>query len=107
MIDGFCRYGLITEMQVSQTDVGNLESKWGISVLRIRHCPQAQAGVQAGSNPNETTLILNLVCDQVIANWDSNCLKDLDHQAHLNYKFKGIIFKLKVRMKRISKSLRF
>ena len=57
------RYGLVTETQVSQTDVVSLESKWNVSVLRIRHSPQVQGGIP---NPNETTLILNLVCDQVI-----------------------------------------
>ena len=53
-------------MQVSQTDIVTLESKWSLSVLRIRHCPQVQQGVLPVNNPNETTLILNLICDQVL-----------------------------------------
>ncbi len=58
------RYGLVTETQVSQTDIVTLEAKWNISVLRIRHSTQFQGGLTL-TNPNETTLILNLVCDQV------------------------------------------
>jgi hypothetical protein len=48
-------------MQVSQSDVASLESKWNLSVLRIRQHP-GQAGP---ANPSELTLIMNLVCDQV------------------------------------------
>ncbi len=54
----------MTETQVSQTDIVSLEAKWNVTVLRIRHSPQIQGGVTL-TNPNEMTLILNLVCDQV------------------------------------------
>ena len=69
------RYGLLTEAQVSQSDVVELESKYNVSVLRIRH----QKGItrqpvnlsnnkQQQSHPNsmtnnENSLILNLICD--------------------------------------------
>ena len=69
------RYGLVTDTQVSQSDVVELESKYNVSVLRIRH----QKGLnRQGANStnnvppqsplstvtsNENALILNLICD--------------------------------------------
>lgn len=56
------RYGLVSDTQVSNTDVTNLESKWNVSVLRIRY-----QSTQSRTPPNssESALILNLICDQL------------------------------------------
>ena len=69
------RYGLLTEAQVSQSDVVELESKYNVSVLRIRHQKgllkqpvnssnnkQQQTQLTSITN-NENSLILNLICD--------------------------------------------
>ena len=71
------RYGLLTEAQVSQSDVVELESKYNVSVLRIRHQKgltkqpvssshnqqqQPQNHLNSLAN-NENALILNLICD--------------------------------------------
>lgn len=72
------RYGLITETQVSQSDVVELESKYNVSVLRIRHQKgmtkqsnassnsqqQPQSHINSSAN-NENALILNLICDRL------------------------------------------
>ena len=69
------RYGLLTDVQVSQSDVVDLESKYNVSVLRIRHqkgltkqsanstnATQQQSPLSTVTN-NENALILNLICD--------------------------------------------
>lgn len=62
----FFRYGLVTETQVTQADVVSFESKWNLSVLRIRNNAKvAGAGTTTTHTQNEITLILNLICDQV------------------------------------------
>ena len=71
------RYGLLTEAQVSQSDVVELESKYNVSVLRIRHqkgltnqvinqssSSQQQSHLNSMAN-NENALILNLICDRL------------------------------------------
>ena len=78
----YFRYGLITEVQVSQSDVVELESKYNVSVLRIRHQKglnkqsanssssnsnsqqQQQSNINSMTN-NENALILNLICDSL------------------------------------------
>ena len=67
-------------MQVSQSDVVELESKYNVSVLRIRHQKglnkqsanssssnsqqQQQSNINSMTN-NENALILNLICDSL------------------------------------------
>ena len=72
------RYGLLTEVQVSQSDIVELESKYNVSVLRIRHQkgltkqPTTSSNTQQqpqshvnSSVKNENALILNLICDRL------------------------------------------
>ena len=69
---------MLTEVQVSQSDIVELESKYNVSVLRIRHQKgfmkqpttssntqqQPQSHVNSSAN-NENALILNLICDRL------------------------------------------
>ena len=59
------RYGALNETQVSQSDVVDLERRWKVSVLRIRHQTTKAGALSALSN--ESALILNLLCDRLFA----------------------------------------
>lgn len=56
------RYGLQTDVQVTQADVARLETKFKISVLRLLY---HQNGPQRIANPNEAAFALNFICDQL------------------------------------------
>ena len=59
-----CRYGLQSDVQVTQADVARLETKFKVSVLRLLY---HQSGQQKSGNPNEAAFALNFICDQLYA----------------------------------------
>ena len=59
-----CRYGLQSDVQVTQADVARLETKFKVSVLRLLY---HQSGQQKAGNPNETAFALNFICEQLHA----------------------------------------
>lgn len=58
----FFRYGLQSDVQVTQADVTRLESKCKVSILRLLY---HQNGPQRINNPNEAAFALNFICDQL------------------------------------------
>ena len=58
------RYGLQSDVQVTQADVARLETKFKVSVLRLLY---HQSGQQKSGNPNEAAFALNFICDQLYA----------------------------------------
>jgi len=58
------KYGLQSDVQVTQADVARLETKFKVSVLRLLY---HQSGQQKSGNPNEAAFALNFICDQLYA----------------------------------------
>ncbi len=58
----------MSDVQVSQSDVVSLESRHNISVLRVRHRSGGSnhANFNSAYPTNESALILNLICGQLV-----------------------------------------
>ena len=67
------RYGLQSDVQVTQADVAKLETKFKVSVLRLLY---HQSGQQKSGNPNEAAFALNFICDQLYAYSQDNPKED-------------------------------
>ena len=67
------RYGLQSDVQVTQADVARLETKFKVSVLRLLY---HQSGQQKSGNPNEAAFALNFICDQLYAYSQDNPKED-------------------------------
>ena len=88
----------MTDTQVSQSDIVDLEAKYNVSVLRIRHqkisgkqsatlagsatqpqVPPSSASSSASIASNENALILNLICDSL---YNHSIVRGADRQIN-------------------------
>ena len=67
------RYGLQSDVQVTQADVARHETKFKVSVLRLLYHQSRQ---QKSGNPNEAAFALNFICNQLYAYSQDNPKED-------------------------------